>query len=81
MYGFSGYGTNSYGSERQSAISRIIQWGARVFQNVYGVALAFARSTATLTITSVYGVATAFMRPNSSRTFQDPTQSNTMRLP
>ena len=81
MYGFSGYATNSYGSERQSAISQIIRLGARVMQDVYGMALVFARRTATLTITSVYGLATAFSRPNSSRTFQDPTQPNTMRLP
>ena len=62
MFGNSGYGTNAYGSERQSAISQIIRLGIRVFQDVYGTAL-------------------SFIMPNSARTFQDPTQPQTMKLP
>ena len=83
MYGFSGYGTNSYGSERQqgSILVEAVKLGARVMQDVYGVSVAFARKAGTLTLTSLYGLANAFTRPNSSRTLEDPSQSNTMQLP
>jgi len=82
MYGFSGYGTNSYGSERQSSfLAQVVRLGARVFRDVYGAAIAFARTAGRLSITNVYGSATAFSRPNSSRTFNDPSQSQTLKLP
>lgn len=32
MYGFSGYGTNSYGSERQSSLAPIVKLAMRVLQ-------------------------------------------------
>ena len=64
MYGFSGYGCSAYGSERQnsSLVAQVVRFGARVFQDVYGKAI-------------------AFMRYGSTRTFNDPTQSQTMKLP
>lgn len=40
MYGFSGYGTNAYGSERQSLLGPIVQLGMRYVQNGYNAALA-----------------------------------------
>jgi len=33
MYGFSGYGTNAYGSERQSLLGPIVRLGMRIVQN------------------------------------------------
>jgi hypothetical protein len=64
MYGFSGYGTNPYGSERQysTVVTQIIKLGARVFQYTFNQALTFM----------LYG---------STRTFSDPSQSQTMKLP
>jgi hypothetical protein len=42
MYGFSGYGTNSYASKRQTPVlSQVIRFGARVFQSVYNIAVTF----------------------------------------
>jgi hypothetical protein len=38
MYGFSGYGTNAYGSERQSGlIVTAIKLGMRIVRNSYNV--------------------------------------------
>ena len=66
MYGFSGYGTNTYGSERQpggSLIVQIVTFGGRVFSGLYGAAV-------------------TFMRFGSTRTFSDPqNQSQTFQLP
>jgi hypothetical protein len=67
MYGFSGYATNSYGSERQSAsvIVQIIRFGGRVFEGLYGAAVTFMR----------FGSTRTFQDPQSqSQIFQLPPQ-------
>jgi hypothetical protein len=39
MYGFSGYGTSAYGSERQSQIAGpLVKLAVRIVQNAYNVA-------------------------------------------
>jgi hypothetical protein len=37
MYGYSGYGTNAYGSERQSIVAPLIKLAARIVQNGYAI--------------------------------------------
>jgi hypothetical protein len=39
MYGFSGYGTNAYASQRVEFITKIIVVAARTLRSVYGIAL------------------------------------------
>jgi hypothetical protein len=39
MYGFNGYGTNTYGSERQSLLAPVVKFAMRVVQNGYNAAL------------------------------------------
>jgi len=39
MYGFHGYGTNSYASKRVEFIAAIIKIGARTLRSVYGAAV------------------------------------------
>lgn len=42
MYGYSGYGTNAYGSERQTPITiagPIVKLATRVIESTYGAAL------------------------------------------
>jgi hypothetical protein len=38
MYGFSGYGTNAYASERQAIRAPIVKLAMRIVQNGYNVA-------------------------------------------
>jgi hypothetical protein len=49
MYGFSGYGTNAYGSQRQAMIRQIVRFGGRVFTGLYSVAQTFLRFNSTRT--------------------------------
>jgi hypothetical protein len=39
MYGFSGYGTNAYGSERQTLLAPVVRLAMRTVRNAYNVAL------------------------------------------
>lgn len=39
MLGFSGYGTNAYGSERQSLLAPVVKLAMRIVQNSYNAAL------------------------------------------
>jgi hypothetical protein len=65
MYGHSGYGANSYGSERQttSLIVQIVKLGKRVFQFAYGQAITFMR----------HGSARTFTDASQSQTMKLPT--------
>jgi hypothetical protein len=40
MYGFSGYGTNAYGSERQGLLAPVVRLAMRIVQNGYNVVMA-----------------------------------------
>jgi hypothetical protein len=65
MYGFHGYASNTYGSERQtsSIVVQIIKFGGRFFQSLYGAAITLAR----------FSSARTFQDPqNQSQTFQLP---------
>jgi hypothetical protein len=83
MYGFSGYGTNAYGSERQASLAaKVVKFGARIMKSLYGIAVSFLRVQPSMKLQSLYGVPLKVSRFNSSRTFNDPeTQSLTMKLP
>lgn len=53
MYGFSGYGTNAYGSERQSAmLGPVIKLGMRIVQNGYNSVLTLMLRFRTLTLSN-----------------------------
>lgn len=50
MYGFSGYGTNAYGSERQSKLAPVVKLAMRIVTNGYNAALALVLRFRNLTI-------------------------------
>jgi hypothetical protein len=52
MYGYSGYGTNAYGSERQSIIAPLVKLAMRVVQNSYNVVNTVALRFRNLTVSN-----------------------------
>ena len=52
MYGFSGYGTNAYGSERQSLIAPVVKFAVRTVQNGYNAAIALMLRFRNLTLSN-----------------------------
>jgi hypothetical protein len=52
MYGFSGYGTNAYGSERQSLLGPIVRLGMRIVQNGYNAVLTLMLRFRNLTLSN-----------------------------
>lgn len=50
MYGFSGYGTNSYGSERQNRIPPVIKLAMTIIQNGYNVGMTLMLRFANVTL-------------------------------
>lgn len=52
MYGFSGYGTNPYGSERQNIIGPIVKLAMRIVQNSYNVVNALMLRFRNLTLSN-----------------------------
>jgi len=50
MYGFSGYGTNAYGSERRSFSAPFVKMAMVVIRNTYGMGVALMLKFKALTL-------------------------------
>jgi len=67
MLGFHGFGTNAYGSERQTAsvIVQVIRFGGRIFIGLYGAAMTFMRYTSARVFGDPSGSSQTFKLPPS----------------
>jgi hypothetical protein len=52
MYGFSGYGTNAYGSERQTLLAPVVRLAMRTAANAYNVVLTLMLRFRNLTLSN-----------------------------
>jgi hypothetical protein len=84
MYGFSGYGTNSYASRRPfGAIiaGPIVDLANRILQNGYGVMNTLATGVRTAVLTSTYGIVNSLMLRFRQTTLTNPaTNNNSLEL-
>jgi hypothetical protein len=78
MYGFSGYGTNSYATSRQTGIfGPVVRLVMRVLQNTYGIPQALMLRFPTRTLRSTYGIPQALMLRFRNSTLTNPQTNNT----
>ena len=84
MYGFTGYGTNEYGTSRKTTgiVGPLVDLAMSVLRNTYGVGNALALNFRATVLKSVYGVRSVLMLNFRNTTLTDSSSNitNTLEL-